>query len=99
MSYLKDASDAAISGNIARMDEVGNVDLRARISSNALYKTGVQTAKAYAEQGKEFISDELNDAKNAANFALMEPKAMEVLKNNNIYSHVSDDWKVGLRKY
>lgn len=99
MSYLKDASDAAISGNIARMDEVGNVDLRARISSNALRTTGVQTAKAYAEQGKEFISGKINDAKDAANFALMEPKAMEVLKNNNIYSHVSDDWKVGLRKY
>ncbi len=99
MSYLKDASDAAISGNIARMDEVGNVDLRAKISSNALYKTGVQTAKSYAEQGKDFISGEIDDAKDAANFALMESKGMELLKNKNIYSHVSDDWKVGLRKY
>jgi hypothetical protein len=99
MSYLKDASDAAISGNVATMDEVGNVDLRARISSNALRTTGIQTAKAYAEQGKEFISKKIDDAKDAANPALLEPKAMELLKNNNIYSRVSDDWKVGLRKY
>jgi hypothetical protein len=95
MSYLKDASDAALSGNIARMDEVGNVDLRAKISSNALYATGVQTASAYVEQGKGFISGELQEA----NFAVMKSGGMELLKNYNIYSHVSDDWKLGLRKY
>jgi len=99
MSYLKDASDAAVSGNLAKMDEVGNVDLRAKISSNALYNTGVQTANAYVEQGKDFVSGKINDAKSDANFAVMKSGGLELLKNNNIYSHVSDDWKVGLRKY
>jgi|GEM_PF-980476 len=99
MSYLKDASDAAVSGNLAKMDEVGNVDLRSKISSNALYKTGEQTGKAYLEQGKEYISGKIDDARDDANFALMKSGGMELLKKNNIYSHVSDDWKVGLRKY
>jgi len=99
MSYLKDASDAALSGNIARMNEVGNVDLRAKISSNALYKTGKQTANAYYEQGKDYVSGAINDAKDEANFALMKSGGMELLKNKNIYSHVSDEWKVGLKKY
>jgi hypothetical protein len=99
MSYLKDASDAALSGNIARMDEVGNVDLRARISSNALYSTGKQTANAYYEQGKDFVSGAINDAKDEVNFGLMKSGGLELLKNKNIYSRVSDEWKVGLRKY
>lgn len=99
MSYLKDASDAAVSGNIARMDEAGNVDLRAKISSNALRTTGVQTVKAYAEQGAGYIEDKITGARDDVNFAIMESKGMEVLKNNDIYSRVSDDWKVGLRKY
>jgi hypothetical protein len=29
----------------------------------------------------------------------MKSGGMELLKNYNIYSHVSDDWKLGLRKY
>lgn len=99
MSYLKDASDAAISGNIARMDEVGNVDLRARISSNALYKTGVQTAKAYVEQGKDFVSGEINGARDDVNFGLMKSGGQEMLASYKIYAPVSDAWKVSLRKY
>lgn len=99
MSYLKDASSAAISGNIARMEETGNVDLRAKISSNALYTSGVQTAKANFEQGKDFVTGKIDEAKDAANFAIMESKGAAFLEKNNIYSHVSDEWKVNLRKY
>jgi hypothetical protein len=99
MSYLKDASDAAISGNVARMDEMGKVDLRSRISSNALLKTGTQTGKAYIEQGKEYISGKIDDASDDANFALMKPAGMDLLKRGGIYSPVPDDWKVGLKTY
>jgi hypothetical protein len=99
MSYLKDASDAAISGNIARMDEAGNVDLRARISSNALYNSGVQTAKAYVEQGKDFASGAINDAKDDVNFGLMKSGGQDLLARYKIYAPVSDEWKVSLRKY
>jgi len=94
MSYLKDASDAAVSGNISKMDEAGKFDLR-KISSNALYKTGQQTTNAYIEQGKDFITGEIQDA----NFAIMKSGGMEMLQKYKIYSHVSDDWKVFLRKY
>ena len=93
MSYLKVAADAAISGNTAIMQEVGNVDLRAKLSSNALYTTGKQTAIAYGEQAKDFVSGKLTDT----NFAVMKTGGMELLKNNNIYSPVSDGWKVNLK--
>jgi hypothetical protein len=99
MSYLKDASDAAVSGNIAKMDEVGNVDLRAKISSNALYNTGVQTGKAYFDQGKDLVSGKLNEFKDEANFAVMKSGGQDLLKSYKIYAPVSDDWKVSLKKY
>ena len=94
MSYLKDASDAAVSGNISRMEENGQFDLR-KLSSNAIFKTARETANSYIEQGKDLISDELKEN----NFAIMKSGGQTLLQNYNIYSHVSDDWKVPLRQY
>ena len=94
MSYIKDASDAAVSGNIARMDEVAQFDLR-KLSSNALYSTGKETLNAYIEQAKGFISGKMNDK----NFEIMQSGGLKLLQKYNIYSHVSDDWKVFLQKY
>jgi uncharacterized membrane-anchored protein YhcB (DUF1043 family) len=94
MSYIKDASDAAITGDITKMEETGQFDLR-KLTSNAIYKTVSETGTSYFEQGKDIISDKLQDA----NFALMESGGKAVLQNYNIFSHVSDDWKVPLRSY
>jgi hypothetical protein len=94
MSYIKDASDAAITGDITKMEETGQFDLR-KLTSNAIYKTGSETGNSYFEQGKDIISDKLQDA----NFSLMESGGKAVLQNYNIFSHVSDDWKVPLRSY
>jgi hypothetical protein len=94
MSYLKDASDAAVSGNITRMEETGQFDLR-KLTSNAIFETAKETANSYIEQGKDFISDELKEN----NFAIMKSGGQALLQNYNIFAHVSDDWKVPLRKY
>jgi len=94
MSYLKDASEAATSGNISKMEETGQIDLR-KLTSNAIFKTGQQTVNSYIEQGKDFISGELQEN----NFAAMKSGAQAVLQNFNIFAHVSDDWKVPLKQY
>jgi len=94
MSYLKDASEAATSGNISKMEETGQIDLR-KLTSNAIFNTGHQTVNSYIEQEKNFISSELQES----NFAVMKSGGLELLQNFNIFAHVSDDWKVPLRKY
>jgi hypothetical protein len=94
MSYLKDASDAAVSGDVTKMEEAGQFDLR-KLTSNAIYKTAKETGNSYVEQGKDFISDELKEN----NFAIMKSGGQAVLQNYNIFGHVSDDWKVSLRSY
>jgi len=88
MSYLRDASDAALSNNIARMDEVGNVDLRAKLSSNALNTSYKQTLNAYGEQAKDFVSGQLDDA----NFGIMKSGGMDLLQKN-----MPNEWKMPLR--
>jgi len=60
MSYLKDASDAALSGKISTMQETGQMDLRI-LSSNALYEAGVKTVKANYENVKEGVIDIIKD--------------------------------------
>lgn len=94
MSYLKDASDAAVSGNIAKMNEIGQLDLR-KLTSNAIFKTARETANSYVEQGKEFISDELKEN----SFPIMTSGVQAGLQNFNICAKVSDEWKVPLRQY
>lgn len=94
MSYLKDASDAAVSGDVTKMEETGQFDLR-KLTSNAIYNTGRESAKSYIDQGKDLITDNLNDA----NFAIMKSGGQSALQNYNIFAHVSDDWKVPLRQY
>lgn len=98
MSYLKDASDAAISGNSATMDEVGNVDLRKNVT-NVLYKTGIQTRDAYIEQGKDAVKGFFNEEMKETNFGLMKEGGSKLLENYKIFAPVSDAWKVSLRKY
>jgi hypothetical protein len=94
MSYLKDASDAATSGNISKMEEAGQFDLR-KLTSNAIFSTAKETAGSYIDQGKDFLNEELKDA----NFAIMKSGGLTLLQNYNIYGHVSDAWKVPLRSY
>ena len=56
MSYLKDASDAATSGKISKMEETGQMDLR-KLSSNALYEAGVKTVKSNYEILKDNVME------------------------------------------
>lgn len=88
MSYLRDASDAATGGNIAIMNEVGNVDLKAKLCSNALSTSFKQTVNAYGEQAKDFVSGNLKDA----NFGVMKSGGMAVLQK-----YMPDAWKMPLR--
>jgi hypothetical protein len=60
MSYLKDASEAIVSGNTAKMEEQGQMDLR-KLSSNALYEAGVKTAKANYENLKDDVMGGIQD--------------------------------------
>lgn len=94
MSYLKDATDAVTSGDVYRMQEVGQMDLR-KMSTNALINTGKQTMKALVNQGKGYMTGQIK----SANFAVMQSGGETLLKNYGVYSHVSDAWKVPLTKY
>ncbi len=99
MSYLNDATKAAASGDISRMEETGKVDLGKRIANNALIKTGKQTLNSYVDQGKDAVKGFFDDGMKETNFAIMKSGGQDLLKNYNIYSPVSDEWKVGLKKY
>lgn len=99
MSYLNDATKAAVSGDISRMEETGKIDLRKKIANNALIKTGKQTANSYINQGKDAVTGFFDDGMKEANFDLMKSGGQDLLKNYKIYSPVSDEWKVGLKKY
>ena len=76
MSYLGDATDAAVGSNISRMDEVGNVDLKAKLCSNALNTSFKQTVNAYGDQAKDFIFGKLKDT----NFGVMKSGGMDAFQ-------------------
>ena len=99
MSYLNDAKDAAVSGNISKMDEVGNVDLKKKIVNNSIFKTVEQTGTSYIEQGKDFVKDFVGGKADEVNFALMKNGTMKYLDDKKIYGQVSDSWKVPLKPY
>jgi len=93
MSYLKDASNAALSGDIARMDEMGNFDLK-KLTSNALLATSKETAKSYYAKLKDNIEEKIKDQ----NFELWEGGGEILLQKANIYAPVSNDWKIPLTR-
>jgi hypothetical protein len=98
MSYLNDAIDAAISGNTATMSEVGNADLGKRVN-NAIYKTGVQTASAYYNQGKDMATGYFDDKMKEVNFGIVRDAGGVLLEKYKIYAPISDSWKVSIRKH
>lgn len=98
MSYLKDASNAIVSGDISKMNELGQYELR-KITNNALKNTGKQTLNAYVEQGKDALKGFVDEKLKETNFALMESGGLKLLEKYKIYAPVYDAWKVPLRKY
>lgn len=94
MSYVKDASDAVISGNVARMEESGNFELK-KLAFNAMRKTGKETTLAFLGSEKDDFVDNVKDK----NFEIIQGFGVKMLDKYNIYGHVSDAWKVPLRKY
>ena len=94
MSYVKDASDAVISGNVARMEEAGNFELK-KLAFNAMRKTGEEMALSYVGSEKDDFVDDIKDK----NFEIIKGFGVKMLDKYNIYGHVSDAWKVPLRKY
>ncbi|MBN2638982.1 MAG: hypothetical protein JXR65_07835 [Bacteroidales bacterium] len=94
MSYMKDAADAVTSGDVYKMEELGQIDLR-KMSSNAIINTAKQTADAYFEQGKGYLTGMVKDK----NFGLLTSGSKTALKNYGIYSKAADDWKVSIKKY
>ena len=94
MSYVKDASDAVISGDVARMEESGNFELK-KLAFNAMRKTGKETALAFIGSEKEGFVDDIKDK----NFEIIQGFGVKMLDKYNIYGRVGDVWKVPLRKY
>jgi hypothetical protein len=60
MSYLDDAAYAVTSGNSCVMQETGEFDVK-KITTNALYKTANQTARAYYENATEAVKNRLTE--------------------------------------
>ncbi|MCE5175275.1 MAG: hypothetical protein ABFC90_05560 [Bacteroidales bacterium] len=89
ISYLKDASDAAVSGNMAKMEETGQMDLR-KLSSNALYEAGVKTVKANYENLKDNVMGGIQDK----NFEVIHEGAKTLFPNyKTIIELTPKDWK------
>lgn len=87
MSYLNDVSKAVVSNDIARMDELGNMDVRT-INTNALYKTGVQTVQSNIEQAKGYVTDKISSVNNE----LIKTGGMNIVQKN-----MPEEWKMPLR--
>lgn len=94
MSYVKDASDAAASGNVAKMEEMGNFELK-KLAFNAMLKTGKEIAGGYIDAFKEEVPDMAKDV----NFGILKDQGIKLLYKYKIYGRVGDAWKVPLRKY
>ena len=89
MSYLKDASDAALSNNVAKMEETGQMDLR-KLSSNALYEAGVKTVKANFENLKDNVMEGVKDK----NFEVIHEGVKTLFPNyKTIIELTPKDWK------
>lgn len=99
MSYLNDATNAAVSNNISRMEETGQVDLGKKIANNALIKSAKQTVNAYVDQGKDVVKGFFDDGMKETNFGLLKSASEDLLKSLKIYAPTSNAWKVGLKKY
>lgn len=95
LDYLTDATNAITSGNMAKMDELGYMDMTQKIVTNAIYNTSIQTAKAYYEQVKDFATDQIKEK----NFEILREGGLTLLDKYKIYGHTSDEWKVQLKKY
>lgn len=89
MSYIKDASDAALSNNVAKMEEMGQMDLR-KLSSNALYEAGVKTVKANYENLKDNVMEGIKDK----NFEVIHEGVKTLFPNyKTIIELMPKDWK------
>ena len=82
MSYVKDASDAVISGNVARMEEAGNFELK-KLAFNAMRKTGEEMALSYVGSEKDDFVDDIKDK----NFEIIKGFGVKMLDKYNIYGH------------
>lgn len=87
MSYLKDATNAITSGDMSRMQDLGQMDLH-KMSTNALINAGKQTLKASYNN----VKGEVMDMAKEKNFAMVESGGKTLLKNYGKYARAADDW-------
>lgn len=99
MSYLNDAKDAAISGNLSKMEEVGNVNLQSKIVNNSIYKTVKQTGEALVEGSVDDVKGFIGGKANEVNFGVIKSGSLNILEKYKVYSPTSEAWKVSIRKY
>lgn len=101
MSYLKDASDAVISGDVYKMEELGRFDNK-KLVINAVLNTGKESVKKYLNSIKDDLEgkmkDKVEDKVEDAAFGVLKDSGLSLLKKYDIYSPIGDEWKVKLTK-
>lgn len=89
MSYLDDATYAVTSGNSYIMQETAEFDVK-KITTNALYKTASQTARAYYESGLDAVKNGLKDE----SIGIMKNTAINKLEEYKYFDNLSRAWKL-----
>jgi hypothetical protein len=87
MSYLNDVSKAVGSGDMARIDELGNRD-PAKIVSNSIKATIVETKNELIAEGKGYLTKMVKDK----NIAIIQDGVVDHFQGD-----MPDDWKMPLR--
>jgi hypothetical protein len=88
MNYLDDATYAVTTGNSYVMQETGEFDVK-KITTNALYKTASQTARAYYENARDAVESGLQDA----SIGIMKNTAINKLEEYKNFDNLSRAWK------
>jgi hypothetical protein len=88
MNYLDDAAYAITSGNSYLMQEAGEFDVK-KITTNALYKTASQTARAYYENAMESVKSGLKNE----SIGIIKNAAFSKLDEYKNFDNLSKVWK------
>lgn len=88
MNYLDDAKYAITNGNSYVMQETGEFDVK-KITTNALYKTGTQTARIYYENAKETLIGGLKDE----SIGVIKNATINNLEEYKYSDNLSKTWK------
>jgi hypothetical protein len=88
MSYLDDAAYAVTSGNSFVMQETGEFDVK-KITTNALYKTADQTARAYYENTRDAVKNKLTNE----GIGILKQGSINKLEEYTYFDNLSKAWK------